>query len=327
MSQRIAYIDRLKGFAMLAVVFGHVCLWCFQDAFHPELQAFVSSFHMPLFMFLSGLMISAPPVGRKALAKFIQFMLPVLTVGVVYICYIDSTLAHYLVNDSKGGYWYLFVLAAYYLLLLPFHLTARLQGRRRLLTDIGLAFFILLAMLAVYVLLPKPANDLLTLYKMINFWPAFMLGFFFRRYQLTDRMMRHNWIFSLCLALYVCCMFIDHAGVFYYIFVPMGLVALVVYFWLFKSREHNDSVIERELARIGRGSLDVYIYQYFFLYSVKLSPLGRWFVETDNVLLEVLTVLVFAVIITYVSLLTGWVLKRSLLLKNIIYGEFTKRWY
>ena len=56
LGKRIAYIDFLKGFAIATVLLGHSVEQLSGDAFwdHP-IWAFLYSFHMPLFMFLSGL--------------------------------------------------------------------------------------------------------------------------------------------------------------------------------------------------------------------------------------------------------------------------------
>ena len=62
MAQRIAYIDRLKGFAILSVVVGHLTI-------HPlEMETdvvrnLVGCFHVPLLFFLSGIVIATPPRG------------------------------------------------------------------------------------------------------------------------------------------------------------------------------------------------------------------------------------------------------------------------
>lgn len=54
--QRLNYIDQLSDFAILCVVFWQVilfCLKCQQDNF---VYHVVTSFHMPLFTLMSGLM-------------------------------------------------------------------------------------------------------------------------------------------------------------------------------------------------------------------------------------------------------------------------------
>lgn len=64
--QRIQYVDRLKGFAMLAVIFGHIYFFSLDDG-NNLLVRFVSTFHMSLFMFLSGWGISSMPNIKKVL--------------------------------------------------------------------------------------------------------------------------------------------------------------------------------------------------------------------------------------------------------------------
>ena len=60
---RIQYIDSLKGFAIVLVVMGHIFGFS-----QPEdgINTFIYTFHMPLFMFLSGLVIS-PPISTRCL--------------------------------------------------------------------------------------------------------------------------------------------------------------------------------------------------------------------------------------------------------------------
>lgn len=53
MTQRIDYVDRMKGLAIFLVVMGHVYYFAF-DRSASLVFRLISSFHMPLFMFLSG---------------------------------------------------------------------------------------------------------------------------------------------------------------------------------------------------------------------------------------------------------------------------------
>lgn len=55
---RIQYIDRLKGLAIILVVMGHIFGFSQPD---DPITKFIYTFHMPLFMFLSGLVITTPP--------------------------------------------------------------------------------------------------------------------------------------------------------------------------------------------------------------------------------------------------------------------------
>ena len=59
---RIQYIDRLKGFAILAVVLGHLCNWQLGGYHSPSW--FVNTFHMATFLFLSGMVITPPNLSK-----------------------------------------------------------------------------------------------------------------------------------------------------------------------------------------------------------------------------------------------------------------------
>ena len=61
--QRLNYIDRLKGFAILTVVAGHVYLFG-MDHSESIWKDVIGSFHMPLFMYMSGYLALTPPTSR-----------------------------------------------------------------------------------------------------------------------------------------------------------------------------------------------------------------------------------------------------------------------
>lgn len=68
----------MKGFAILCVVFGHVilfCLKCQQDNF---VYHVVTSFHMPLFALMSGLMFKPVLGWAKATSKLASQSLKLL---------------------------------------------------------------------------------------------------------------------------------------------------------------------------------------------------------------------------------------------------------
>ena len=87
MKSRILWIDELKGVAIFLVIVGHVLISRFLPQFQPFHTA-IYSFHMPLFMFLSGIF------GYKALEavenqcvkkylgkKILQLLVPCISGG------------------------------------------------------------------------------------------------------------------------------------------------------------------------------------------------------------------------------------------------------
>lgn len=59
--QRLDYVDVIKGIAILMVVIGHVCQnnpWLIKDGLSNDVATWVSCVHMPVFFFMSGLLIA-----------------------------------------------------------------------------------------------------------------------------------------------------------------------------------------------------------------------------------------------------------------------------
>ena len=92
MKARIAYIDNLKGFAILLVVIGHVVqfLYC-PDKFDSNIiLRFIYSFHMPLFFMLSGMVTSMRLEGvgelrQKIRRRFLQLVVPFVFWGGYFV--------------------------------------------------------------------------------------------------------------------------------------------------------------------------------------------------------------------------------------------------
>ena len=119
---RIPYIDRLKGFCIIAVVFGHFIIWPLgiEDDF---LSSFVASFHMPIFMFLSGFVISSPLTLDKCIGKIPHFLFPMFIIGGLYVVFRGYTLYDFFFRFyqnrllvSLGSFYILFIIITFTIL-------------------------------------------------------------------------------------------------------------------------------------------------------------------------------------------------------------------
>lgn len=68
-NERIQYLDRIKGFAILLVVIGHVYIFSFGMT-DTLVFKIIGSFHMHLFMFVSGYVAYIPPNKINPTKKF-----------------------------------------------------------------------------------------------------------------------------------------------------------------------------------------------------------------------------------------------------------------
>ena len=117
--QRIFYVDALKCFVIFCVVYGHTLQWtCPGDAYFDDIVfSFIYSFHMPLFMTISGFFI-----GKTLNYSFLSFLkhrarqliLPVLsftTVSylsqIIYFFYLGGEQVDYLQLFLGGDMWFL----------------------------------------------------------------------------------------------------------------------------------------------------------------------------------------------------------------------------
>lgn len=76
-SARLYFIDNLKGILILLVILGHCVQMTVADFDHHPLLRFIYSFHMPLFMAVSGYVSYKPELKWDSVGKrFIQLMVP-----------------------------------------------------------------------------------------------------------------------------------------------------------------------------------------------------------------------------------------------------------
>ena len=103
--ERNALVDNLKGYACFLVLFGHVIMGVRQAGvpvpfFFEGLEQFIWSFHVPLFLFLSGVVyeLTGRWRGKKTRGRFILHKL--LSLGVPYVVF---SAVYILVNTVAGG--------------------------------------------------------------------------------------------------------------------------------------------------------------------------------------------------------------------------------
>ena len=107
-SNRVVFIDNLKCFAIICVIFGHSLQYTY-NGYLDDLKSFnlIYSFHMPLFMMLSGyfaqssLTLNARDFFKK---KSIQLLLPALTWSVVKILLSGGS---NIFSNLIGSFWFL----------------------------------------------------------------------------------------------------------------------------------------------------------------------------------------------------------------------------
>lgn len=333
---RIQYIDRLKGFTILLVVMGHVSVFSYQTGAE-TMDRFIGSFHMPLFMFLSGIVtktpIFSPPIGiGNWLRKICALLLPLCAFGFCFTLYCTGTSSigdipakvwTFVSSNNKMGYWYLFDLALFYVTMPVF----LLNKSKRWWIDAVLGVLVE----AIFYMGWKPENtltDVMCLLNASSFYPFFVMGYMVKKYDWMEKLQRQNWIFTVSVLAYLFMLAFPsqhHAlhTLTWRLLMPMtGILSSLLFF---ANRENENTWIERQLSFIGKNTLDIYILHYFLISSIHLTIVGQWFNDTNNGLLAAVLAIIVSVPVTYLSIYAGKFLRKSKFLNDFAFGDIFRK--
>ena len=312
MRERIYKFDNIKFLLILLVVIGH-CVEIYIDRYDSmkKVFIFIYSFHMPLFIFLSGLfqkrVYHFKDLPLKKLCYYfylmiIMYSLLVLSNDLFEVSLPFSFLASYDVH------WYLFVIIVY-TLMIP--VISRLNLN---------VLFIISFILGCFIGFDRGIGDYLYLSRMIVFFPFFCLGVIFSDKKNMLLKVTNNSILkflSLCIIIffiYICYKRLDlvwkykmlftgknafniidsisncsyrHRFITYMISLVMGFSFLCII--------PNKNI--KIITKLGRRTLQVYIFHKFLLYF--LYNLGLFdFLEKVFELKIVFVLLMISIIIT-----------------------------
>ena len=277
MKERIAYIDSLKGLAILLMVMGHVISWQFRDVLVMQYEGprevmflwrFIYSFHMPLLMFCSGLFAlrikeyTWNSLGRNLWKRVQSLLFPIIFSGALLW-----------LQRGSFGYWFLWILFQFIVVVMVVDALCSLLPKYRQVVSTSI---IVLSALIVYNFWGKlmflhnpPIIDV----EHWNLYPYFCMGIICARYELCTKWFSKNWVYTIALVIFgfmtywvtICVNTIPlyrlSVGI-----LPISAIVLLVY--LFKEGLSETSKPVRWLQQLGECSLEVYILHLFFMFPM-----------------------------------------------------------
>ncbi len=339
-SNRIGYIDALRGMAMILVVYFHIASYGF-GSYEIGYNDIIERFRMPTFFFISGwLFYKAGRIwDRKTITGMIRkkFMVQIIPTVVFLLLYLTmfNLLDINSFGSDKRGYWFTFVLFEYFVIYI---LAEALINRKD--SAIGeMRVFVIMFLLSITAFYyakyyTRYATELGTWKDILGFLSFvkirhiifFWFGTFVRRHfdqfiHLTNNRYVTAILIVLFTAIIVWPVVLSINGVEYLAYLIAGLSGTVICFTFFRIHEQHFSPktwYGRGLQLIGRRTLDIYIIHYFVI-PYDLVSLDTWLLYHHNTLFVPMA-LILALWVVIISLVISSFLRVSPLLAKYLFG-------
>lgn len=329
MQNRLRYIDIAKGFAIICVVIGHVLaydVYGFTHVWnHSPLVKFICTFHMPLFLFLSGLVASTldsySNIAKDLTKRFRLLIVPFFVIGSIYSLAIYNDLS-FINNDMKYGYWYLLVLFYCYIfnyLLINNCILKKNAILYILLFCAMLLLWKIISHISQYV--PKEVASILSLNLWCMYFPYFLVGFFVKRFNLHSYFFNNSIVFILAAVVWS----LNTIIIFPYSNYIVTLSAIIVIINICYKIDQFQIKGGETLEFIGLNTLYIYVFHYFALQIMKMHFLQNFLLSiTPSIFLDILISIVPTIFAIFLSLLIYRIIS-STKLAQIVFGKNSNR--
>lgn len=335
--QRIEYIDAMRGFTMILVVYSHICHFCLGDSLLGYNRIFFL-FRLPCFFFISGWLFE--PVSRRSFIQIARkkFMVQIVPTFIFLLLLAPPPEFFHQLGALKGGYWFTFVLFEFFLI---YMLSVRCCWRCSWLVAlmISVASFCFashqnyLRIISPNYSYLSPILDLAG-FLSVGLWRYYLffyIGTLVRRhFDSFVRVTSKPWVIILITIGFFAISLTDHPDshiLEYFRFNLGGVLGMIMVFVIFRLSADwlKQLHLSRPLQYVGTRTLDIYLLHYFFLprFLMAYSPQLHAY---NNSLLEFFVIMSIALVVLLLSLLASYILRLSPFLAKYLFGvEYQKK--
>lgn len=339
---RLEYLDALRGFAMLLVVFVHVEIFGFFEFSHTTfLGKLFSAIHLPTFFFISGFCMYRPNAvyGISHLYKdVLRLIVPAALVGVLYTyLIIHEDISYFLSNSMKAGYWFTISL---FEILLIYRLIYCLSKNR----DTMFVILLILAAAVLYLfklplkIIPQAEiiANYLCLHQTCSYFLYFAMGILVSiNKERVAILLSKSLIPSIILLIFIVSSYLMFS---YFTSVELngfvekiietlgetvvgvsGVLLLYMFFVHYKSNFNSDSLFGKSLIIIGNNTLAIYLLHYFLL--PHLPMVGNFLKVYPNIILELLVGGGISLIVIMISVVLSKIIRLSSVMGRVLLGD------
>ena len=324
-NQRIGYIDAMRGFTMILVVYSHVCHFCLGDRWMGWNDVFFL-FRLPCFFFISGWLFESHRGTVPSVIKH-KFMVQIVPTVIFLLLLAPPPLFFSKLGATKGGYWFTFALFEFFLIcIFSERYLKKYHGALAVL--ISMAAFCYDAYYNRYFQHFGVLTDILGALSFITwrYYLFFNIGTWVKRH--FDEFIRLTSKPSVIMAVVVGFTLIawhPHSGntiIAYLIFAVGGVLGLTMVFTFFRSFSgwfSKENCLGHSLQYIGTRTLDIYLLHYFFLprFLLAYAPQLHAF---DSGVLEFAVAILLSIAVVGVCLLVSYVIRLNPFLGHYLFG-------
>ena len=351
-NRRIGWIDALRGFTMILVVFYHVEIFSLGIGPDYGVNAIVKLLHLPLFFFVSGFVAYRPQgswsladCGASLLKKVRVLLVPMLFFGLLYAttCFAGKSghtpaesLAIFFNHSEKIGYWFTEALLGMFVIYYAFSFLLRRFKPTVFLGALAAVSLMLycLTLRSVTQYEHIAVARWLCMYNIFLYFQFFVFGNIVSHYrEKVFKALDNPYVIGAILLLLLLAITVyinrkDVQGLYIHTYASkllaeairyLGIVSVTAVFRHYERFFSSETTIGRGLQYIGRRTLDVYLIHWFFFPAIPM--VGAFFVAGGNFTLEVTTVVLLSLLVILFSLIMSNVIRISPFLAYWLLGE------
>lgn len=343
MEKRNLSFDALKGIAAFLVVVGHICMGLMQMNNEVILHDIIYSFHMPLFIFVTGFFLPKALNRIERISEAISFLrdkavrllIPLMFIPTLYFYVTNGSWDNY-IKILVGPHWFTYVLFSLYVWVLTCYLIGRkvigLYNKRIKYADISvlvLSAFILHGISSYAYSINSYYSNGLLLYKIRSLYPFLLLGYAMGNYDSLNRVLLNKSLRWIYLSSYILMTLVHrfYGGGTWIDFIRGASAVLLLYniILLWTPSRGRTRMIYEGLSYMGRISLPIYFVHYFFLpKDIWLLPVCKYLSgcgEYIRFMLQIIISVGLGGIVLIPTIIAVQLSRTNRYLRMLLYGE------
>lgn len=262
-------LDSIKGFLIILVILGHLIGVCGTGTINGSVRTFIYTFHMPLFIFISGYLTKIKDDKKKFWKEILNLGIPLIIFQVAFAIFLFAFHIPIEMNMLWIPYWTL-----WYLLSLIFWRLMLQFSPKSLLNKPIIYLAIAFAVSIICGLIPNGIGRILSIQRTLNFFPFFLYGYYLRQGKVPSKIwnnyISYGFLFIIvvliALRLYPqnCELLLKGADHYGFSHIPSKICIFIASF--VTSISFFNIINERKvLSVIGKDSLLYYLYHGFII--------------------------------------------------------------